>query len=76
MLPLMSMNPWAATKKAFHYKCGVTPTSVQVPTQRPLVPSFASVVGYARTFHLALVLQDFRRHPHRLFLEGSPLFLR
>ena len=33
----------------------VTPAPVRIPTRRPLVPSFTSVVGLARTFHLALV---------------------
>ena len=33
----------------------VTPDPVRVPTHRPLVPSFTSVVSYARTFRRALV---------------------
>ena len=31
---------------------------VRVPTQRPLVPSFTSVLGWSRTFNLALVYES------------------
>ena len=34
----------------------VTVAPVRVPIQRSLVPSFTSVLGWARTFHLALIL--------------------
>jgi hypothetical protein len=44
MLPLMSMEPWDVIKKA------VTLASVRVPTQRPLVVSFMSVVGLVENF--------------------------
>ena len=33
----------------------VTPAPVHFPTQWPLVPSFPSVVDWARTFHLTVV---------------------
>ena len=44
MLTLMSMEPWAATKKVYT-SVAVTPVPVRVPTQWPLVQSYTSVVG-------------------------------
>ena len=41
----MSMEPWAAEKKLYT-SVEVTPTPARVPTQRHLVPSLMSVVGY------------------------------
>jgi hypothetical protein len=40
----MSMEPWAATKKVY-YSVAVTPASLQIRGEQPLVPSFMSVVG-------------------------------
>ena len=54
MLPPMSMEPWAAIKKLYT-SVEVTPAPVRIPTQRPHLPNFTSVVGLARTFHLAPV---------------------
>ena len=44
MLPPMSMEPWAATTKRYT-NVEVTLALVRVPTQRPLAPSFTSVLG-------------------------------
>ena len=44
MLPPMSMEPWAVTKKLYA-STAVTPAPVRVPIQWPLVLSFKSVVG-------------------------------
>ena len=41
--------------KKLYISVEVTPASVRVPTQHPLVPSFTSVEDYVRTFQLALV---------------------
>ena len=45
MLPPMSMEPWAATKKNFCISVEVILAPVRVFTQRPLVPIFSSVEG-------------------------------
>ena len=46
MLPPMSMKPWDVIKKLYHTRrVAVTPSPVRIPTQRPIVPSFTSVVG-------------------------------
>ena len=39
-----SMDPWAANKKALR-SVAVIPALVRVPTQRPLIPRFTSIVG-------------------------------
>ena len=57
MLLPNSMESWAVTKKKKkrYTSVEVTPAAVLITTQWPLVPSFMSVVGYARTFHLVLL---------------------
>ena len=59
ILPPMSMEPWAATKRALSYSyCGGDTSFCSSPTQRPLVLSFAQ--ARPRTFHLALVRSSLR----------------
>ena len=43
---LLSMEPWAAAKK-LSVSVAVPPAPVQVPSQRPLAPSVASVTSVA-----------------------------
>ena len=41
------MEPWAAAKKKLSVSVAVPPAPVRVPSQRPLVPSVASVTSVA-----------------------------
>ena len=41
------MEPWAAAKKKLLVSVAVPPGPVQVPSQRPLAPSVASVTSVA-----------------------------
>ena len=54
------MEPWAATNVA------VTPAPVRVPTQRPLVPSFTSVVGHG-------LRPDKLNHTHSVTVTPVPV---
>ena len=58
---LFDCNPWShgLQPKKLYTSVVVTPAPVQVPTLWPLVPSFMSVIGQARTFHLVLVNYQF-----------------
>jgi hypothetical protein len=62
MLPPLSMESWTATKKLYT-SVALTPVPVGVPTQRPLVPSFTLVVGYAENFSSFPVLPPMSMEP-------------
>ena len=49
---LISMEPWAAAKRALHCYTGgqMTPAPVRIPTQWPLVPGFVLAVGWVENF--------------------------
>ena len=44
---LLSTEPWAAAKKKLSVSVALPPVPVQVPSQRPLAPSVASVMSVA-----------------------------
>ena len=44
------MEPWATTKTALHLCVAVTPAAFWIPTQRPIVPSFTTVIDNSGNF--------------------------
>ena len=44
---MLSMEPWAGAKKKLLVSVAMPPATVQVPRQRPLAPSVASITSVA-----------------------------
>ena len=67
--------PWShglRPKKLYHTcSVAVTPAPARFPTQRPLVPNFTSVVGWAKLFHqfskhIEYIIDEKFSHPKHL----------
>ena len=62
--PPASCCPWAAAqKKKLLVSVAVPPATVQVPSQRPLVPSVASVLSIANDKDDGMILGAVHRSP-------------
>ena len=68
------MEPWAAIKKKLSVSVVVPPAPVRVPSQRPLIPSVASVTSVANDKgDNEMILRTVRRTPVIALSPRKPL---